>query len=156
MCAVGVEESSAVRAPLFDDLLRGDWPLGNALISDGVDHRLAGCIHHGLTISVYYLYLLWFDELHGVVRLQVLRNSLPDQQKRPHYTKRKQYPKRAANEIDPKISDRFLFPAHNAANERNGQHNSDCRRDEVVVCEPRHLGEVAHRCLASVVLPIGV
>src|SRR5436305_1487710 len=67
-----------------------------------------------------------------------------------------QPPNRAANEIYTEISNRLLLPPHDAANERDRQRNADSRRNEVVISQSRHLGEVAHRRLATVVLPVGI
>ena len=88
MRAVGVEEAAAVGAVFLDDLLRCDRALRDGLRRNGVHHRLAAGIDRGLAIGIDVLHLLRLDQLHRVVRLQVLHHSLRDQQQRANDAER--------------------------------------------------------------------
>src|SRR5438270_3717867 len=127
MSAVGIEEPTAVRAPLLDDLLRSHWALRNCLIVDGVHRRLAAGIQHRLSIGSHFGYLLRLDQFCRVVWLQILRNSLPDQCQRTHHTERKQHPKCGTDQIDPEVANCVLLTTHDAADEGNGERNANGR-----------------------------
>ena len=99
---------------------------------------------------------LRIDELDLVVRLEVLDDTLGDEQERADETERKQHPERAADQVDPEVAERRLLALRDAADERDRQRDPDRRRHEVVVREPRHLRQVAHRRLGDVGLPVRV
>ena len=60
MCAVGVEETAAIRAPLLDKLLRREWSLSDDLIGDNLCFLHRGPIRVGNDVAVGVL-LVHFD-----------------------------------------------------------------------------------------------
>ena len=94
--------------------------------------------------------------VHGVVRLQVLHHALRHQEQRADDGDRQQDPERRAHQIDPEVADRVLFLLRDAADEGDRHRDAGGRRHEVVVREPGHLREIAHRRFAAVRLPVGV
>ena len=61
-----------------------------------------------------------------------------------------------AGEVDPEVADRRRPPAGEAADQRGHGRHAGGRRHEVLHRQAHHLGEVAHRRLAAVGLPVGV
>ena len=61
-----------------------------------------------------------------------------------------------AGQIDPEIADRLRRRAREAAHQRERHREAGRGRQEVVHGEAEHLGEMTHRRLAAVVLPVGV
>jgi hypothetical protein len=131
MRRIGVEEPAAVGAEFLDDLLRGNRALR--------DHLLGAFERRRLGIGA-----------------EVLRHALPHQHERADDRNRQQDVENAAGHIDPEIADAFRRAAGKAADQRHRQHDPDCRRDEVLHGQPRHLGEVAHRRFGRIGLPVGI
>ena len=156
MGAVGIEETAAIGAQHLDGFLRRDRALRDGLVGDRIHHWLAVLADHRLAIRSGLLDLLRFDQLHRVIRLQILHHSLRNQSQRVDDAHRQQHPQRGARHVHPEVADGFLFPPRDAANEGDGQRDADRRRREVVIGESGHLGEIAHRGLTRVVLPVGV
>ena len=156
MSTVGVEETAAVGAVLLDDLLRSHWPLRDGLRCNRIHYRLAFGIDGRLAVGIHMLHLLRFDQLRRVVRLQVLHHSLRDQQQRADHAERQQHPQDAANHVYPEVADGLHLPPRDAANEGDRQRDAGRCGNKVVVSKTRHLGEVAHRALATIGLPVGV
>ncbi len=128
---IGVEEAAAIGAHHLDHLLRGDRALRN---------RLLGAL-----------------ERRGVdIGGEILRHPLPDEDKTDDDGDRQQDIKHAARQIGPEIADGLRRAAHEAADQRDGQRDAGRRRDEIVHRQPGHLGEIAHRALGRVGLPVGV
>ena len=67
-----------------------------------------------------------------------------------------QHPEGAAGEVDPEVAEGLHLAAGDAADEGDGERQADGGRPEVVRREAEHLGEVAHRGLGRVGLPVGV
>ncbi len=61
-----------------------------------------------------------------------------------------------AHQVHPEVAERVLLLLGDAADERDRDRDADRRRHEVVVREPGHLREIAHRRLAAVRLPVRV
>src|SRR5215475_6673679 len=148
MGAVSVEETASVSSPLLDDFLRGHWALRDGLRGNCIHDRLAVGIESRLTIRINALNLLWFDQVHGVIWLEVLDDALRDEQQRADDAKWQEYPEATANEIYPEVAERLHLAAGDAADKCDGQHDSGGRRNEVVKGEACHLREIAHRRLA--------
>ena len=131
MRGVGVVGTAAVLAQLLDRLLARDRAAGDRL-GDALDG--------------------------GRVReaVEVLDDALAREQDRDDDRDRQQDTDRAAGEIDPEVADRRRAAADEAADQRHGDGKSDRRGDEVLHGEPGHLGQMAHRQLAAVVLPVRV
>ena len=145
MRAVGVEEAAAVGAEFLDDLLRGHRALRDGLRGDRVHHRLAAGIDRRLAVGVHMLHLLRLDQLRRVVGLQVLHHALRHQHQRADDAERQQHPQAAANHVHPEVADGLHLPARDAANEGDRQRDARRRRNEVVIGQAGHLGEIAHR-----------
>ena len=156
MRAVGVEKATTVRAIFLDDFLRCDGALRDGLRRDVVHNGLAIRVHRGLAVGAQMGHLLWLDELHSVIRFEILYDALRNQEQSTDKRKWQQHPKTAADKIDPEIAKRLHLATRDAADERDGQHNPSGRRDEIVISEPRHLSEIAHGGLAGVGLPVSV
>ena len=148
MGAVGVEKTTPVGAKLLDDLLRCHRALSNRLFAQ--DGRLRLAVGTGRRDG------LRIDDRDLVVRLQILYDALRHEEKGADDRDRQQHPKRSAHHVDPEVPDRLLFTLRNAANERDRDRDADRCRDKVVIGEPSHLGEIAHRRLAAVRLPVRV
>src|ERR1700735_195952 len=95
--AVGTKETAAIGSKHLDRFLRSDRPLRDELLGD----RLRG----GLAIVAGGGDLLWLNECGLVVGPQVLHHSLRDKNERHDKADRQEYPKKAASEIHPKVSD---------------------------------------------------
>src|SRR5262249_38138139 len=151
---IRVEKAAAIGAPFFDDLLRSHRTLRDGLGGDDIHYGLAVGIKSWFAVSIYALNLLRFDQFHGVIGLQILDYALRDEEQRTDNAKRQEYPKAAAEEIHPEISQRLHLAAGDAADECNGQHDSCRCRSKVVKGEAGHLSEITHRGLAGVGLPV--
>ena len=131
MSGIGVEEAAAVGAELLDDLLarhRSDRDrLFRAFERGRVDR--AG---------------------------KRLRHAQGDEDERADDRDRQEKVERDAGHIDPEIPDRGRRGAGEAAHQRERHREAGRRRQEVVHGEAEHLGEMTHRRLAAVVLPVGV
>jgi len=82
-----------------------------------------------------------------------LRDALPDQEERVDDADRQQDVERAAGDIDPEVADRPDGCAREAADQRDREHDTGRRRQEVLVREAEHLHQIGHRAFAAVVLP---
>src|SRR5581483_6763153 len=109
--AVGIEETTTVRAQLLDDFLRGDRALRYGLFADGCGRRFA--------ISAGFLRLLRFDQLDGVIRMEVLHHALRHEKQRTNHAERKQDPQCSPHHIDPEIPDGLHLTPGYTANECN-------------------------------------
>ena len=69
---------------------------------------------------------------------------------------RQQHVERAAGQVDPEIADGLGRGPREGADQRDGERDAGSGGHEVLGGERRHLGEIAHRALAAVVLPVGV
>ncbi len=99
---------------------------------------------------------LRFQQLRGVVRTQVLHDSLRDEREREDGRDGQQHPQGSAREVDPEVAERLHLLARDAADKRDGQRQAHRRRPEVMSRQPKHLGEVAHGRFGRVGLPVGV
>src|SRR5215831_6957664 len=88
MRTVCVEEASTICPKLLDDLLRCNWPLGNCLFGDCIRDWVAGTVCYGLSVGTKSLHLHRLNQLHTVVGLQVLHDSLRNEHKRADEAKR--------------------------------------------------------------------
>ncbi len=102
------------------------------------------------------MYRLRLDKLCGRVGLEVLHDTLRNENQRDDEADRQQNPQERARKIDPEISNCLHFAACDSANDRNRECDSDRSGREVVVREPSHLREIAHRRFRHVGLPVRV
>ena len=131
MGGVGVVEAAAVLSQLLDRLLARNRATGD---------RLGDTLHRrGVGEAV-----------------EVLDDPLAPEQDRDDDGDRQQHPDRAAREIDPEVADRGGAAADEPPDQRNGDGQPDRGGEEVLDGEAGHLGEMAHRQLAAVVLPVRV
>ena len=85
-----------------------------------------------------------------------LRHAESDQDKRADERDRQENVKGDPGQIGPEIADRGRRGARKAAHQREGHREAGRRGDEIVHGEAEHLGQMAHRRLAGIVLPVGV
>ena len=131
MRSVGVEETAAIGAEHLDGDLRSDRTDRDGLL---------GAFQRG-----------------GVdIGAERLRHALPDQKQRGDDANWHENVERAAGDIDPEVADRLHRRAGEAADQHERQYDAGRRRQEVLVREAEHLGEVGQRAFTAVVLPIGV
>ena len=97
-----------------------------------------------------------FHGLHRRRPAQRLDCPLAREQQRDHEREWQQDAGRRPDEIDPEVADRLSVPAGETADQRDRDRGADGRGGEVLHRQPGHLGEVAHRRLAAVVLPVRV
>ena len=128
---IGVEEPAPVGAQHLDRDLGGDRPNRDRLLRA-------------------------FERCRFNVRRQRLRDALPDEKQGIRDAERQQHVKGAAGDIDPEAADGADRRAGETPDEGHRQHDARSSRQEVLVREPEHLGEVRERALAAVVLPVGV
>ena len=131
MSGIGVEEAAAVGAELLDDLLARHRPDRDRLFRAFERRRVDGA-------------------------LKRLRHAQGDEDERADDRDRQQKIKRDAGHIDPEVPDRGRRGAGEAAHQRERHREASGRRKEIVHGEAEHLGQMAHRRLAAVVLPVGV
>ncbi len=110
----------------------------------------------GLSICSSYLHRLGLDQLHGGVGFQVLHDTLRHKYQRADYANRQQNPQQAARGVHPEVAELVRFFASDAADDHDGQHDADRGGGKIVIGQARHLGEIAHRALTAVSLPIRV
>src|SRR5580704_19645921 len=79
MRAVRIKETATIRAQHLDCFLRRDRTLRDGLISYCVHHRLTVLADHWLSIRSGLLDLLRLNQLHRVIRLEVLHDSFGNQ-----------------------------------------------------------------------------
>ena len=63
---------------------------------------------------------------------------------------------RGAGEVDPEVAERALATTDDAADDRHGHRHAGGGRHEVLHGQAEHLGQVAHRQLGAVPLPVRV
>ena len=131
MRRIGVEEAAAVGAELLDDLLARHRPDRDGLLR-AFQRR---CVDRA-----------------G----QRLRHAERDEDQRADDRDRQQEVERDPRQIDPEIADRRRGGARKAAHQREGHREAGRGRDEIMHGEAEHLGQMAHRRLAAIVLPVGV
>ncbi len=131
MGRVGVEEAATVRAQHLDRLLRGDRPLRDELLEP-------------------------LDASHLGVGVEVLWHALPDEEERKDDADRQQDVEDAARQIHPEVAEVPPAAPREPTDDRDRQHDADGGGGEVVEGETSHLRQIAHRGLATVVLPVGV
>ena len=102
MRAVGVEKAAAVCSEFFDDLLRSNRALCDGLIRHGIHHGLAVAVDHRLAVRADLLHLHRFDQFRRVIRLQVLNNTLRNQDEGTDKTERQQDPQTMSGPGRPK------------------------------------------------------
>ncbi len=85
-----------------------------------------------------------------------LHHALRHERERQHERQRQQHVERAPREVDPEAADALRRPPREPAEQRDEHRHARRRRDEVLHRQAQHLGEVAHRRLAAVALPVGV
>src|SRR5947207_2113241 len=78
MGAVGVEKASTIGTPFLDDFLRCDRALRDYLIRNG--------LRDNFSVRARGTHLLRLDQFYDVIRLQILGDALPHQQKCPQET----------------------------------------------------------------------
>ena len=96
------------------------------------------------------------DRRHGDVGLEVLHDAAGDEEERGDERNRQEDPEDRARAVEPEVSDPLGLLPGDAADDRHRDRDAGRRRQEVVQGEPGHLGEVRHRRLARVALPVGV
>ena len=160
MGRVDVEEPAAVRAELLDrDLGRGG--------ADGQDLLAEGRLRHlGLALVVQdrlavlvglrHVVLGRLDDRDLRVLAEGLDHALGDQDEREHERQRQQDVERRPGEVHPEVPDGLGRAAGEAPDERGERGHAGGGRDEVLDGQAQHLGEIAHRRLAAVPLPVGV
>ena len=131
MRGIGVEEAAAIGAEFLDRLLAGDGAYGERLLR-ALERRR-------------------FDRT-----LERLRHAESDEREGDDDRERQEHVKRRAREVDPEIADRRRLGARQSAHQGKGHREAGRGGYEIVHGEAEHLGQVTHRRLAAVVLPIGV
>ena len=131
MRRIGVEKAAAVGAELLDDLL--------------ARHRAD---RDGLFRA--------FQRRRVNRSGERLRHAERDQHKRADESDRQENVEGDPRHIGPEIADRRRRGARKAAHQREGHGEAGRRGDEIMHGEADHLGQMAHRRLAGVVLPVGV
>ena len=131
MRGVGVEEAPAVGAELLDRHLGRRRAAGDGLLGALEGHRLGG----------------------GV---QVLHHALGSEDEGEHHAERDQDSHGDAGEVHPEVA-HGVGPTTGQPPDERRQHRQPRRgRHEVLRGQPNGLGEVRHRRLTAVVLPVGV
>ena len=131
MRRIGVEEAAAIGAQHFDDFLAGHRTLG--------DHLFAAFERRRLDIGA-----------------QILRHALPDEKQSDDDRDRQKHIENGAGHIDPEIADGSRRAAGKAPDEGDGERDAGRGGHEIMHGEPGHLGQIAHRRLGRIGLPIGV
>ncbi len=157
---VDVEEAPTVRAELLDHDLRGGGPHGDDLLGELgllglgltllVQHRLALVVGHRFVV------LDGLEDSRLLVGPEVLHHPLGDEGERTHERQGQQDVEGRAGEVHPEVADRLGGTASESPDQRDQRGHAGGRGDEVLDGETEHLGEVAHRRLATVALPVGV
>ncbi len=96
------------------------------------------------------------DRLHRDVGPEVLDDAAGNQEERGEKRDREQNPENRARAVVPEVADALRLLSRDTADHRHRDGDPRGRREEVVEGEPGHLGEVRHRRLAGVALPVGV
>ena len=156
MCAIGIEEAPTVRAKLLDNFLRGHRALRDGLFRNRVHDRLAIRTHSRFSIRAHSLHLLWLNHRCLVVGSKILHHPLRNEYQSSHNAEWQQHPQRTADEVNPEVPNGFHLPPGNATDKRYRESDSHRRRGEIVVSQTSHLGEVAHRRLTRISLPVRI
>ena len=130
MRGVGVVEAAAVRTEFLDGLLACDRATGDML------HRTTEGVHIG-----------------GV---EVLDHSAGDEDDRGHRGDRQQNPDGDPDQVHPEVPQTGAGLAGEPAHDRDRDRDTDGGRDEILHRQTGHLGDVGHRRLAGVRLPVRV
>ena len=85
-----------------------------------------------------------------------LDHALGDEDEREHERERQQDVERRPGQVDPEVPDGLGRAAREASDERGERGHAGRGGDEVLDRQAQHLGEVAHRRLAAVPLPVRV
>ena len=128
---IGVEEAAAVGAHDFDDFLRSHRTLGDHLFGAFKRRRFG-------------------------IGPKILRHALPNEKESHDDRDRQQHVKNGAGHIDPEIADGSRRAPGKASDEGDGERDAGRGGNEIMHGEPGHLGQIAHRGLGRVGLPIGV
>jgi hypothetical protein len=128
---IGVEEPATVGTEHLDRDLRGHGPQREGLHA-AFERR---------------------DVAHGRERLH---DALSDENERENEAQGQKHVQKRPDKIGPEISDPGRLAAGDAADDGHAGGHAHCRRDEVLIGQPDHLGENAHGRLAGVGLPVGV
>ena len=145
---VRIHKPAAVGPQHLDRFLAGQRPLRNRLGCNYCSYRLsicAGC-----------RYTLLLHQRRRVVRLEVLDRALRHQRQRVHQADRQQHPQRPPRQVHPEVPQRLRLAPRYPADKRDRQRHARRRRPEVVRRQPRHLGQIAHRLLRHIRLPVRV
>ena len=121
--------------------------LGLALL---VEDRLA------VLVRLRHVVLGGLDDGDLRVLAEGLDHALGDQDEREHERERQQDVERRPRQVDPEVPDRFGRAAGETPDERGQGRHARRGRHEVLDRQAQHLGEVAHRRLAAVPLPVGI
>src|SRR5512143_2321020 len=160
MGGIYIEETASVRAELFDRDLGGsgaqrdDLHLHFRLFGN----RIALFIFYRIALSIQLRSIIddSLSERYSPVFTKGLHNSLGDQKKRINHRKRQQDVEYGTGKINPEIADGLRRMPLEPADQGNESCHPGCRGHKVLNPEPDHLGEVAHRGLAAVTLPVRV
>ncbi len=160
MGGIGVEEPAAVGAELLDRLLRGHRAHGQRLrpgrqiLQDRIASRIldgiAGRIHLGLLVRER------LDRSDILVGAEALHDPLADETEGEDDRKREQDVQCRAGHIDPEIADRADAVTGKTADERYGDDDAGCGREEILDRKPRHLRQIAQGGLAGIPLPVRI
>ena len=131
MRRIGVEEAAAVGAEFLDDFLARHRPDRNGLF-----RSFEGCRVDGAG--------------------KRLGHAQSDKDEREDERNRQKNVEADAGHIDPEIADGRGGGADESAHQRESHCETGRRRQEVVHGKAEHLGQMAHRGLAAIVLPVGV
>jgi hypothetical protein len=158
MRRVDVEEAAG--AELLDGHLRGGRTHGQRLLGDrrGFGARLSGLVEHRIAVRVLHGRRRGrrLEERNTPVRGEVLHDALRDERERQHEGQRQQDVQRRTHEVEPEVADRLRMLRPEPADESDQYRHAGRRGDEVLHAQRDHLGEVAHRRLTAVALPVRV
>ncbi len=128
---VGVVEAAAVVAQLLDDFLGRHRPADDGLVPAG-------------------------QRGHRVVGGEVLHHAARDQDDRAEHRQRQQQPQHGPGHVHPEVAEPVGPGPDEPADDRDRDREPDRGGEEVLHRQAAHLGQVAHRGFAGVVLPVGV
>ena len=131
MRTIGVVEAAAVGPQLLDDLLARHRPARNVL-TVARQRRDVGAGR------------------------EILHHARCDKQDCANHRNRQQQPEANAGEVNPEVAQAAVARAGEAADEGESDCDTDRCGGEVLNREPGHLGQIAHRGLTRVRLPVRV
>src|SRR5437660_10284221 len=125
MCAVRIKKAAAIRAPIFNELLRRNGALRNRLSVDGLLflNRSAIRISNDIACAIFFIdfdYLL-LNQLGCVVRAETLRYAAGDEYQRTYKAEWQTNPKCRARQVHPELADGVHLAPRDTANESDGQ-----------------------------------